>query len=470
MSDAEPQFGERLPKGAFDVIVVGGGVAGLVVARDLGKAGRRVLLLEGSGRLGGEVRRHTVAGIDLDAGAESFATRGDTIARLATQLGLGNDIVTPDPRGAWVVEADGAAFPLPKTGLLGIPGTALAQDVIDVIGTKAAMRAEMDSLLPGPVGAKEQKLGALVRRRMGDAVLERLVAPVVMGVHSAHPDDLDVDRVAPGLRAQLLKQNSLARAVREMRALAPAGSAVGGIRYGMARLVDELVADLETYGVEVRLGARVRSYDPGSVTLDSGERIAGGAVVVALGARDAAVLDGSASTTGSTSPQEPQVGLITLVTLVVDDPALDAGPRGTGVLIAPGAAEASGIRAKALTHASIKWAWVAERAEGKHVLRLSYDSPIVDRSTSDADLRAMATQDAGLILGAPLAPSSVEGVARVEWDAPYRGTPASTPEGVLRVGGAVAGRGLAGVVKDAREKAASLLETGEESPILRTDL
>ncbi|MCU1527450.1 MAG: hypothetical protein JWP75_1213 [Frondihabitans sp.] len=430
-----------------DAIVIGGGVAGLVVARDLAKAGRRVVLVEESDRLGGEVKRHTVAGIDLDAGAESFATRGDTVAQLATQLGLGNEIVAPDPRGAWVVEADGQAFPLPATGLLGIPGTPMAADVIAVIGQRAALRAEMDSLLPGPVGAKEKKLGPLVRRRMGQAVLDRLVTPVVMGVHSAHPDDLDIDRVAPGLRSQLLSQNSLARAVRELRSLAPAGAAVGGIRGGIVRLVDELVADLETYRVDVRLATRIRGYDDYSVTFDGGERLTAGHVVAALGARDTARLEG----------QDPATGLITLVTLVVREPALDAAPRGTGVLVAPGA---EGLRAKALTHASIKWQWIAERAEGRHVLRLSYDSPGVDASTPDAELQAAAVVDASRILGVPLSAGTLDGFARVEWNAPLTGfVPASDPAlaGVVRVGGAVAGRGLAGVIKDARAKAAELL-------------
>ncbi|AMM19552.1 hypothetical protein AX769_04605 [Frondihabitans sp. PAMC 28766] len=441
-----------------DAIVVGGGIAGLVVARDLGRAGRRVILLEGSPRLGGEVARHTVAGIDLDAGAESFATRDDTIQTLATQLGLGNEVVAPDPRGAWVVEADGHAFPLPKTGLLGIPGTAMAKDVIDVIGTGAALRAEVDSLLPGFVGAKEQKLGPLVRRRMGSAVLDRLVAPVVMGVHSAHPDVLDVDRVAPGLRGALLQQNSLARAVRHLREMAPGGSAVGGIRGGMVRLVDELEADLVTFGVDVRLETQVRSYDETSVTLADGSRLGASAVVIALGARDSARLD------GTLGAQDPTTGLITLATLVVDDHALDAGPRGTGVLIArTGSPDVVGIRAKALTHATIKWAWLAERTDGRHVLRLSYDSPVVDRSTSDAELAGIATEDASRILGMPLAEASVEGFGRVEWDAPYRppsGAASTSATGVIRVGGAIAGRGLSGVVKDARAKAAALLDPG----------
>ncbi|BDZ48782.1 protoporphyrinogen oxidase [Frondihabitans sucicola] len=438
-----------------DAIVIGGGVAGLVVARDLGKAGRRVILLEASDRLGGEVQRHTVAGIDLDAGAESFATRGDTVSTLATQLGLGSEIVLPDPRGAWVIEPDGHAFPLPKTGLLGIPGTAMSRDVIDVIGTAAALRAELDSLIPGPVGSKEEKLGPLVRRRMGRAVLDKLVTPVVMGVHSAHPDDLDVDRVAPGLRQALLHQNSLARAVSSLREQAAAGSAVAGIRGGIVRLVDELVADLETYGVEVRLGSRAEEYDAASVTLRGGERLTADHVVVALGGGDAARLDGESAVVPG------RAGLITLVTLVVREPALDAAPRGTGVLVSPGAV---GIRAKALTHASVKWAWVAERAEGRHVLRLSYTSPAVDRSTDDAELRAIASTDAANILEVPISPTRLDGFARVEWAAPFRGAGSagrSDIPGVLRVGGAVAGRGLAGVIAGARAAAAGIVSPPE---------
>ena len=75
------------------VIVVGGGIAGLVAARELAIGGCEVTLLEASDALGGRVARHTVAGIDLDAGAESFATRGGTVAAFVDELGLADAIV-----------------------------------------------------------------------------------------------------------------------------------------------------------------------------------------------------------------------------------------------------------------------------------------------------------------------------------------------------------------------------------------
>ena len=53
----------------WDVIVVGGGVAGLVAARGLAATGRAVLLLEGSPGLGGKLRSAEVAGLTVDVGA-----------------------------------------------------------------------------------------------------------------------------------------------------------------------------------------------------------------------------------------------------------------------------------------------------------------------------------------------------------------------------------------------------------------
>jgi oxygen-dependent protoporphyrinogen oxidase len=443
-----------------DVVVVGGGVAGLVAARDLAKGGASVVLLEGSGALGGMVRRHTVAGIDLDMAADSFATRTDAVSGLAVELGLGNEIVTPDPRGAWLMTRDGRTAPIPATGLLGIPGTPMAADVIAVVGGGAAFRAQLDAMLPSPVGARATSLGQLVRTRMGAKVLDDLVVPVVAGVHSTHPNDLDPDRVAPGLRAALQREGSLARAVLALRRRAVAGSAVQGLRGGIARLVDELVADLDTYRVDVRLHTRATRVERAAVetTTDDGrtERLPADHVL-------ATVADPTRTAPARRSGIE-------LVTLVVDRPELDAAPRGTGMLVHP---DATGIGAKALTHATVKWPWLAERAGGRHVLRLSYALPAAGSDTAadagDADavatslqvdprgaVSARATADASAMLGLPLGPEHVVGAARVRWHGPDAEA-AGLAEGVVGIGEASSGRGLSGIVAASRAAAVRIL-------------
>ncbi len=136
-----------------DAVVIGGGIGGLVAARELALGGLTVTLLEASDRLGGTVARHTVGGIELDAGAESFATRGSTVRRLAADLGLGDEIVQPDPRGAWLQPADAAARPIPAVTLLGIPGHPLARDVSSLVGVPASLRAHLERFLPGRYAA-----------------------------------------------------------------------------------------------------------------------------------------------------------------------------------------------------------------------------------------------------------------------------------------------------------------------------
>jgi oxygen-dependent protoporphyrinogen oxidase len=406
--------------------------------RSSGAAGQRALVV------GDAVGRHVVGGLPLDAGAESFATRGGTVQAYLDELGLGGDVVLPDPRGAWVQHGAGQAFPLPRTGLLGIPGDLSADDVVAVVGAAGTAEAARLDTAAGDVGADETSVGGLVRARMGDAVLDR---------HGVDTDLLSVDRVAPGLRAALRREGSLAAAVLSVRALAPAGSAVAGLRGGMASLAEALVAELERLGVEVRLGAHVAVLDARSVTLTGSgatpERLEADVVVLAVGDGAGRVLGGSPA---------HAAGLITLATLVLRDDRLDAAPRGTGVLVAPGA---DGVRAKALTHATAKWPWLAERADGRHVLRLSYDSPVVTAATTDDELRSTALADASVLLGLSLDPATVEDAARVEWSAPLpqeaAGASSSLPDGVVRVGGAVAGRGLAAVIAHARRVAAELV-------------
>jgi oxygen-dependent protoporphyrinogen oxidase len=444
-----------------DVVVVGGGIAGLVIARDLAKSGVHVVLIEAGDRLGGMIQRHTVAGLDLDLGAESFATRGETVRTLAIELGLGNDLVTPDPRGAWVMTRDGRVAPLPAAGLLGVPSTPMAADVIAVIGQQGALRAQMDSLLPGPVGAKSRTLGELVRRRMGERVLDDLVVPVAGGVHSTHPDQLDLDKVAPGLRQALLRDGSLGKAVLAQRAKAPAGAAVGGIRGGIARLADELIQDMDAYHVEVRTGTRavrITNDEVDVVLVDDGTGRPG--PVERLGAD---VVVSSVADPGR--PARAREAAIELVTLVVEQAELDAAPRGTGMLVHP---DAAGVGAKALTHATVKWPWLAELAEGRHVLRLSYALGPADGADAHGvgssiavettgDIAERATADASALLGVPLTSEEhLLGAARVRWHAPDLDGPALA-DGVVGIGEVSAGRGLAGVVAASRTAAERIL-------------
>jgi monoamine oxidase len=67
-----PMIGRRMASDSVDVVVIGGGVAGLTAARRLGAAGLRVELLEARDRLGGRIDTRHEAGwpVPVELGAE----------------------------------------------------------------------------------------------------------------------------------------------------------------------------------------------------------------------------------------------------------------------------------------------------------------------------------------------------------------------------------------------------------------
>jgi oxygen-dependent protoporphyrinogen oxidase len=103
------------------------------------------------------------------------------------------------------------------------------------------------------------------------------------------------------------------------------------------------------------------------------------------------------------------------------------------------------VQARALTHLTAKWPWLAERSGGLHALRLSYDG-------DDATV-ARAVADAGVLLGLSLRDPVDADI--VTWERAVPRTHAV--DGMHYVGEAVSGTGLAAVIAQAESEAECLL-------------
>ncbi|MFF3026903.1 protoporphyrinogen/coproporphyrinogen oxidase [Microbacterium sp. NPDC057944] len=478
------------------VIVIGGGIGGLIAARECVKVGMRVTVLEAADAAGGAIRRADLGGIAVDAGAESFATRGGHVRALLDDLGLADHIVAPAAGGAWLAGIPGVgAAALPVGGILGIPANPFQDDVRRIIGWSGVWRAYLDRVRPPLTIGHKHSLGKLVSSRMGAKVRDRLVAPVTTGVYSALPEDVDVDIAAPGLNAALTSVGSLSGAVQALRdesaarsAKAP-GSAVEGLDGGMSGLVDALVADIESLGGVVRTRAEVsgvsRSDATWTVTAeipaaaaaapavpadDTNEEptseelvLTADAVIVATPEATARELLASSApalsrTDAATAPE------IEIVTLLLDAAELASAPRGTGVLTVPGS-----HTAKALTHSSAKWRWVREAAGERQVVRVSFGAQGEAAATSaldDADAARLALREASALLGVALDESALVASHRARFvqsqpasiigsgdrRAAARAAVQAVP-GLAAVGAWLAGTGLAQVIPDAKEEA-----------------
>jgi phytoene dehydrogenase-like protein len=80
----------RMARRRIDTIVIGAGAAGLAAARALGLAGRRVVVVEARGRLGGRIHTHRDAAwpAPVELGAEFVHGEAPATRALATAAGL----------------------------------------------------------------------------------------------------------------------------------------------------------------------------------------------------------------------------------------------------------------------------------------------------------------------------------------------------------------------------------------------
>lgn len=377
--------GEAVGERRWDALVIGGGIAGLTAAWDLVRAGLRPLLIEARGYTGGLVAAGSIGGARMDLGAEGFVVRGQAATSMLAELGLRTAAPHGRPRLFLPPLAPGTGEQLPQWGLhrfpdhayLGIPADPLAPDVVAIIGQEAARRAAQDADLPGTVGTGPEDSGDLasfVAARMGAGVLERLVRPIVAGIHSADPADLAADVVMPGLRRATAELGSLSAAVaavlerRRARKDGAGGRSVdAAVEGGLFRLTDALREAIEAGGGSVRTRTGAQWLRPGSGQEHAGgqapaawrvgiaptrrgatpsdEPVPDGAqevvttdrVVVACSAGAALrLLRGIPNLPASATELTVPVGApIARFTLVARVPELSGEPVGSGLLVAP---------------------------------------------------------------------------------------------------------------------------------------
>ena len=464
-------------------IVVGGGIGGLQAAHVLAKAGHAPLLLESRGTCGGLVFGAPIGGVWVDLGAESYAKRSVATADLCRELDL--DVVDPSGQSwLWSHREGGHAVRIPH-GVLGIPTDLDDPIVVGLLCPEGLERAREDLTLgPGP-GADAADLASFVTARLGEEVLTRLVDPIAGGVHSAHPSELSVDVVSPGLRQALAREGSLVRAAAALRAAAPPGAVVSSVREGLFTLPRALAERIGALGGTVatrrvvtaieRDGERwaVTHHEAGRAPNPADPPIPVGEPQVDTTDRLVVALDGRAALDllrpldlGIGDWELPRGADLAQVCLVLDAPALDAGPRGSGLLVTPDAeGSPKRVACKAITHYSIKWPGVVA-GTGRHVLRVSYGRAGVE--TPEPTL-AGALADASTLLGVGLSEEQVVGHAIVHFP---NSLPPQTPAHRVRVadltdrlvgtpglavtGAWFAGSGLAAVVAHASRVAEEL--------------
>lgn len=257
---------------ATDLVVIGGGVAGLSAATLAARRGRRVRLLEKAGEVGGRAITQVKEGFSFNVGPHALY-RGDAGMRVLRELGIEPRGATPLPSGGHAVRA-GVKHPFPagflslvSTGLLSLSGKLEVARLLSRIQTLDAS--------PWQRSTVSQWLAAVSRR---DDVRQLLGALVRLTTYGNAPDlqsgGAALEQVQGALRANVLYLDG-----------------------GWQQLVDALRAAATEAGVTIESGARVDAVElePGSnavrgVRLGDQTTIACAGAILATPPADAAAL------------------------------------------------------------------------------------------------------------------------------------------------------------------------------------
>lgn len=454
--------------------IIGAGLAGLTAAQEIRTRDQNaeIEVFEAGERIGGKLFTVPFDSGPTDMGAEAFLARRTDAMDFFRSLGLGGSIVNPSGLSS-TVYSGGQLRSLPKGGVMGIPAT--ADPVRDLVSADTATRIDAEGAAPAidwQVGG-DCNVGALVRERYGDEVVDRVVSALLGGVYSCTADDLGMRATIPKLAeafdelVQAGEKVTLSAAVSRVQAqtVKQDGPVFGAFRGGYAELYEALA---EQSGASIYLDAFISGASrnaAGAFELKGGGEGSYDRLVLATPAPTTAVLLKQLSPAAAVELKQIKLASSVLVGLKFESAA--GLPDNSGVLIA---ADEPGVRAKAFTFSSRKWPHLGER--GGALVRASFgrfgDETLV-RAPED-DLVDYALDDLAQITGFDGRAAGPTEIFTQRWfgglpryDDTHLATVAAVREKIaavtgLAVTGAWAGGvGVPAVIADARAAAAGLV-------------
>jgi protoporphyrinogen/coproporphyrinogen III oxidase len=228
------------------VVVIGGGISGLTCAHHLQQSGVSVLVLEAESRPSGLIATKENDGFRFDLGPQSFLSSEPLLA-LIDSLGLKDQLVRADHRAPRYILTRGRLVPAPLA-----PPSLLTTPLFSA-RTKWRLLTEILRHSKPPEG--DESIAAFVRRKFGEDLLDRLVAPFVSGVYAGDPERLSLRAAFPKLHEFEEQYGSVLRGAMKSRPAKRAPRAeLCSFRDGMETLPRTIASRL---GDSLRLETRV---------------------------------------------------------------------------------------------------------------------------------------------------------------------------------------------------------------------
>lgn len=375
-------------------LIVGGGIAGLVAAHALvmrhGVAGDDIQLREASARIGGCLRPTSLAGQTVDAGPDALLTRRPEGLELIRSLGLDGATITPASGRAYLATESGLRS-YPPGLFLGIPVRPESVGTADVLSEEGRRRALAGFDIPPTTDTADLSVAALVTRRWGSEVAERLAGPLLAAVHAGRADYLSAAACAPQLFPDARPQPAAGGG-----SASPFVSLDGGLwRLGevMRDVLTQQGVKLVTESPVVELARRPHGW---TAKATEGE-IEADRVVLAVGTDVASTLVTAFAPDAAAALASVEQASVAIAVVLVS--ASSGLPEGSGFLVPP---SPESPLLTACTWFDQKWPATA-RSDGR-ILRLSAGRHGDKRfeGFDDGDLAERLVAEAAKLIGQPL--------------------------------------------------------------------
>ncbi|MEO8695598.1 MAG: protoporphyrinogen oxidase [Acidimicrobiales bacterium] len=396
------------------VVVVGAGIAGLSCAFDLVTADPSldVVLLEADGRTGGKIHTTPFAGVAVDEAADAFLARVPWARELCAELDLDAELTSPASSRAYLYSY-GALRRIPADNVLGVPLDldALAASGIVSDGAVARAREDLGRTTDAVTdrltrNGEDESIGALIRRRLGDEINDRVVDPLIGGIYAGSTDQLSLESTAPIFAGAAALDGSLIRALRRTR-VAPTGANTTPVFYTHPRGVGYITDELHR-----RLGARVQLANAARKIARNGSGylvhtdvsvVRADAIVIATPTYAAAKLLATIAPTAADLCARIDYSSVVLIALAVAKQTIDHPLDGSGFLVP----KCENRFITACSWSSSKWAHLA--SDRHAILRVSTGHIDNQRSLTlgDDEIVSSALQDLLEMMGSFDAPEEI---------------------------------------------------------------
>lgn len=417
------------------ILIAGAGISGLATANALlrERPDIKLCIVESRERAGGNINTLHEQGFVIDSGPDSFLRTKTEASTLCRELGLGQDLISPNPEGRRVLLAHkGKLVEMPAGMALAVPTRVGPMLNTTLLSWSGKLRVLGDLGVPKPSGeVPDETVGSFLKRHFGTEATDRIAGPLLGGIFAGDIDELSILSTFPQLVDLERRHGSLIRAFfaaeraraaqnnqqKKIGAAADdplylpelfeffrwayrqgrqAESPFQSLRYGMGQLVEQLVARLPASCL--KLGVAIRALERATsgkwrAHLSNESTLEFDGVILCLPAADAGAVIPEAALAAELNaiPHVSTAAVYFALHAQELSRPLDASgymvPRSEG-------------RAFASSWASTKWAGRAP--EGAALVRVSLGGardPSLVTTSSDDDLAQLARQELERMIG-----------------------------------------------------------------------